>query len=326
MEQPKVSVLTPVYNGAAYLAECIESVLNQSFTNFEYIIVNNCSKDATAEIAESYVRKDSRVRLVNSDTFRPVIANHNYAFSLISPESKYVKVVSADDVIFRDFLAEFVCVVEANPSAGLVSSYRLRGGGDRWGVECTGLPYWVTLTSGKEICRSHLLTGQNLFGAPTTVLYRADLVRSNKEFYPNPRAEADISCCIETLLKSDFGFVHQVLSYERWHESRVTTKSRSLNAYTTSRLFDLKTYGPKCLSATELRQRQKELLTKLYRDLATAALNSRDREFWRYQKDRLEELGMRFDRFRLARAIGAKISGLVFNPGETLQRVFRRFH
>jgi glycosyltransferase involved in cell wall biosynthesis len=51
MEQPLVSVLTPVYNGEPYLGECIESVLNQTYQNFEYIIVNNCSKDRTLEIA-----------------------------------------------------------------------------------------------------------------------------------------------------------------------------------------------------------------------------------------------------------------------------------
>src|SRR5690242_20501129 len=56
-DKPFVSVLTPVYNGEAYLAECIESVLAQTYPNFEYIIVNNCSKDRTLEIAQSYAKK-----------------------------------------------------------------------------------------------------------------------------------------------------------------------------------------------------------------------------------------------------------------------------
>jgi glycosyltransferase involved in cell wall biosynthesis len=52
-EPPLVSVLTPVHNAAEFLAECIESILKQTYTNYEYIIVNNCSTDRTPEIARS---------------------------------------------------------------------------------------------------------------------------------------------------------------------------------------------------------------------------------------------------------------------------------
>ena len=53
-EAPLVSVITPVYNGAEYIAECVESVLAQTYKNFEYIVVDNCSKDATVEIVRRY--------------------------------------------------------------------------------------------------------------------------------------------------------------------------------------------------------------------------------------------------------------------------------
>jgi len=55
--QPLVSVLTPVYNGKEFLAECIERVLAQAYSNWEYIIVNNCSKDRTLEIALEYAKR-----------------------------------------------------------------------------------------------------------------------------------------------------------------------------------------------------------------------------------------------------------------------------
>ena len=58
-----ISVVTPVYNGERYLRECIESVLTQSYTNWEYIIVNNASTDHTLAIIEEYARSESRIRI-----------------------------------------------------------------------------------------------------------------------------------------------------------------------------------------------------------------------------------------------------------------------
>ena len=83
-EQPLVSVLTPVYNGKEFLAECIERVLAQTYSNWEYIIVNNCSKYRTLEIALEYAKKDSRIRVHDNQEFLAVIANHNHVFKMMS--------------------------------------------------------------------------------------------------------------------------------------------------------------------------------------------------------------------------------------------------
>src|ERR1700722_14853304 len=98
--EPLVSVLTPVYNGDAYLAECIESVLAQTYSNWEYVIVNNHSTDGTLAIAERYAAQDRRIRVYSNETLLDIIANHNRAFRLASAEARYCKIVSADDWIF----------------------------------------------------------------------------------------------------------------------------------------------------------------------------------------------------------------------------------
>ena len=155
-EQPLVSVLTPVYNGEAYVRECIESVIAQTYTNWEYIIVNNCSRDRTLELASEYTR-DPRIRVETNPSFLPIIANHNRAFSLISPDSKYCKVVSADDWLFPEALSRLVEVAENHPSIGLVGSYQLSGGNDTWYVRNYGLPYNATFVKGRDMCRMHTL-------------------------------------------------------------------------------------------------------------------------------------------------------------------------
>src|SRR5439155_14855095 len=100
--QPLVSVVTPVYNGEKYLSECIESVLAQTYQNWEYIIVNNCSTDNSLEIAQGYAKKDPRIGIHNNPEFVGVIQNHNIAFRQVASASKYCKVVHADDWLFPE--------------------------------------------------------------------------------------------------------------------------------------------------------------------------------------------------------------------------------
>ena len=131
-EEPLVTVLTPVYNGEAFLEECIESILRQTYRHYEYIIVNNCSKDRTLEIASQYAKRDSRIRVHNNKDFVGVIENHNIPFRLISSQSKYCKVVSADDWLFPECIKRMVELAETHPSAGIVGSYQLSGGDGKW--------------------------------------------------------------------------------------------------------------------------------------------------------------------------------------------------
>ena len=325
--QPLVSVLTPVYNGAPYLKECIESVLAQTYSNWDYTIVNNCSTDETLDIAESYARGDNRIRVCNNDVFLDVIGNHNKAFRLISQESKYCKVVSADDWLFPECLAQMVQLAEAHPSAGFVGSYQLSGGNTdwrTWDVIWTELPYPSALISGREVCRMQLLGGPYVFGSPTSLLYRSDLVRQDDNFYPNSTAEADTSACYKHLQHSDFGFVHQVLSYMRVHEQTMTAISRSRNAYESAHLSDLVEYGPNCLTRDELNKRLKEVLAGYYQFLGVSVFHRRDAAFWAYHKRRLAECHQRFSYMRLAMAVMVKGADLLLNPKQTVEKALKR--
>src|SRR5690349_21028297 len=177
--QPLVSIVTPVYNGAEFLPECIESVLAQTYQNWDHTIVNNCSTDDTVAIARRYAEKDSRIRILENDTFLRIIPNHNHALRQLSPASKYFKIVFADDWIFPNCLEEMVSLAEKHPSVGIVGAYGLQAHEVMW----AGLPYPSTVVSGREVCRRLLLDGLYVFGTPNSLLYRADLVRRHDPFF-----------------------------------------------------------------------------------------------------------------------------------------------
>ncbi len=326
-DQPQVSVVTPVYNGEPYLAECIESVLAQTYSNWEYIIVNNRSTDRTAEIAQRYAEKDKRIRVCHNEKLLDIISNHNRAFSLISPSSKYCKVVSADDWLFPECLAKMVSLAKANPSVGIVGSYQLSGVGSdwrNWRIKWVGLPYPGPVIPGRKICRLWLLNGPYIFGTPTSILYRADLVRqASGLFYPNSTAEADTSACLKYLAAADFGFVHQILCYERVHQAQITATSKSLNAYLSSQVADLREYGPLYLTEKELDARLRKMMADYYRFLAASAIDFREKKFWAYHKKRLLEIGYPLQYSRLGVAIVAKLLDLLLNPKRTAEEWVR---
>lgn len=64
MEEPKISVVVPVYNGEKYLGQCIDSILNQTFRDFELILLDDGSPDGSGAICDSYAEKDSRIRVI----------------------------------------------------------------------------------------------------------------------------------------------------------------------------------------------------------------------------------------------------------------------
>jgi glycosyltransferase involved in cell wall biosynthesis len=322
--QPLVSVVTPVYNGEPYLADCIESIVAQTYSNWEYCIVNNCSTDRTLEIAERYAKLDPRIRVHSNEQFLDIIGNANNGFRLISPDSKYCKSVSADDWLYPECLQRMVELAEAHPSVGIVGAYQVAGGGDNWYLRTDGLSYYTTVLTGRDICRKHFLSGISVFGNPTSNLYRSDLVRSTDTFFPNLSAEADVSACFKHLKDADFGFVHQVLSYERVHSEQITTTSRALNAYLGSRLNDLTAYGSFYLTPHELKTCIEDLLAEYYRFLAISAVNFQSGKFWHYHKKRLQDLGYPLSGIRLAGMICAKFADLLLNPKQTVEKMVRR--
>jgi glycosyltransferase involved in cell wall biosynthesis len=290
VSEPLVSVVTPFYNTREYLAECIESVLRQTYQNWEYVLVNNCSTDGSSDIAEQYaLRFPHKIRVIHTPSFLSQVQNYNFALTCISPRSKYCKMVQADDWLFPDCVRAMVEVAEAHPSVGMVAAYEIAG--DL--VRLDGLPYPSPEVPGRDACRLYFLKGRYLFGSPTSSLLRSEAVRSRNPFYDEQYFPfEDGHVCFDLLKAWDFGFVHQVLTYTRWDNGGLMSRLRQFEIVPFLRLSMLVAHGKDYLSSGEYDRCLKRAERQYCRYLAkhACALRRESREFWEFQRSGLASI------------------------------------
>jgi len=221
--KPLVSIGVPAYNGGKFLEECLDSILKQTYANWECVISNNYSTDDTPRIAEKYVQMDSRFKLFHTAALLPITENWNFCYSQIDPESKYFKLLPADDWITPDFLSKMVNVMESYPEVGICSSIRLVD------KELRGEGLDInqgSRFSGKEVLIGQLKQELNLTSSVNSVLYRNNSLRKLSyfpEIYQDESYHQDTFLSYELLMQFDLGFIFQVLSYTRRHEDSVTS-------------------------------------------------------------------------------------------------------
>jgi len=117
MAGPKVSIGVPVYNGQRYLEQALQSLVNQTFNDFELIISDNASTDRTAEICQDFASRDSRIRYYRNATNIGANPNFNRAFELAT--GQYFRWAAYDDVCEPTYLERCVQALDANPGAAL---------------------------------------------------------------------------------------------------------------------------------------------------------------------------------------------------------------
>ncbi len=119
-KKPKVSIGMAVYNGQAYLREAVDSLLVQSFTDFELIISDNASTDLTEVICTEYIRKDSRIRYIRqTENMGPI---KNFQFVLNEASADYFMWAAADDLIEPTFIDKLYNIMIEDPSYALTMS------------------------------------------------------------------------------------------------------------------------------------------------------------------------------------------------------------
>lgn len=116
---PDISVIMSVYNGESYLEETLQSLINQTFKNWELIVINDCSNDSTAEILEKYSQKDARIKVHTNEANLKLPASLNKAISL--SEGKYIARMDADDICLPDRFEKQYKFMEENCDVDLSS-------------------------------------------------------------------------------------------------------------------------------------------------------------------------------------------------------------
>ncbi len=116
---PKVSIVLPTYNGSAFITEAIDSILNQTYSDFELIIVNDCSTDNTLQLCQDYAQKDKRIKLISNSTNLKLPASLNVGFSYAIGE--YFTWTSDDNYYKDNAIEKMVKVLDSEKNTDLVS-------------------------------------------------------------------------------------------------------------------------------------------------------------------------------------------------------------
>ena len=207
-----ISIVLPVYNGAKYLRESIDSVLAQTYTNWELLIVDDCSKDETPEIAREYAQKDSRIHYYRNEQNLRLPRNLNKGFSLT--RGSYLTWTSDDNRYHPTALERMHAALEAAPAAQFVfASCRI--------IDGEGKPVEqlaVTQESKKQ------LVGSNPVGA--CFMYTRKAYEAVGDYDPDLVLVEDFDYWQRICMRFPCVAVEEILYDYRWHDGALTSTMR----------------------------------------------------------------------------------------------------
>jgi glycosyltransferase involved in cell wall biosynthesis len=243
-----VAVVTPVYNGAAFLQETIDSVQAQTYPNLVHIILDNASSDATAEIIERNLGRGVRIRAFRNEALLPLCDNWNKAMSLAAEEAEYLRLLCADDLMSPEFIERAVAVAQSDKDIVVVASKI------DWAHEPLEMN-WPSAASmdGVDAIRSYLSGEIGLFAIHC--LIRKSALRSDRPIFDETlKTGMDYEGVLALLHGGRLGFIHDALGWVRIHENTVTSQVMYReNIHFRDWLTVLHRYGPRVMSPRQFR-------------------------------------------------------------------------
>jgi len=216
---PRISVCIPTFNHAHFLKHAIESVLVQTFDNFELIIIDNCSSDNTRELVAEYVSSDRRVAYFCNETNVGPRENLNRCLKHASGE--YVKILCADDLLEPTCLAESLRALEADPKVVLAATARLLVDEQLRPLRVAGYTDKNQVLDGRAMIRYTLFNG-NYIGEPSAVLFRREV--AERGFDTSYSLLIDVEMWLHILEKGNLAYIGAPLCRFRYHGAQETNK------------------------------------------------------------------------------------------------------
>lgn len=234
----KVSVCIPVYNGEKYLAECLDSVLTQSFWDIEVIIVDDQSTDGSMDIARSYAKLDKRIQIHENPENLGLVGNWNRALELVSTD--YVKYVFQDDIIYPDCISRMMdvmqtydcpvaaCargfVIEANASKNIRNYFQKK---IKKPEHFFGATDYISPQRFGEVASRFPL--DNLVGEPSVLLFRKSACEKAGLFDDTFSQFVDFEFALRLISHFGIVFIPDILAYFRVHGGAQSDKNTSQN-------------------------------------------------------------------------------------------------
>lgn len=213
---PTLTVFTPVYNCQEYIQETIDSVLNQTFTDFEYLIVDDCSTDNTVELIEQY--SDPRIRLIKNETNKGISYNRNIGIE----ESKgiYLAMLDGDDIALPTRLEKQVLFLERNNDFGIVGTGVINM--DSKGI---ALEDDIQFNIPDEQIPSRMLFNNYVY--TSSVMLRKAFI-GELRFSLDYIVAEDYELWIQLIRKCNIGHVREKLIKYRIHDSSISNQKKQL--------------------------------------------------------------------------------------------------
>jgi len=200
--QPVLSVCIPTYRGAAHIAAAIDSVLSQSFRDFELIVIDDTSPDDTPAIVARY--SDSRIRYIRNESNLGPEGNWNKCLS--ESRGTFFKLLPQDDLLMPDCLGQQMAVLEKDTEENIALVFcarRIVVSGDR-AVTVRGYPGGKRgAISGREVIKRCVRFGTNLIGEPGSVMFRKSLALQIGPFDATNAYVIDLDYWFRLLLKGN---------------------------------------------------------------------------------------------------------------------------
>lgn len=218
MSAPKVSVCIPVYNAADYIRQAIDSVLVQNFRDYEIVIVDNSSTDATVSVIEDATKRAAgNVRFYRNDRNIGLVANLNKCLEYARGD--YIKFLCADDLLLPGCIEAMARALDHNHSATLVGCTRTTIDKHGRNLGSKRYPGNGTVIGGHEVI-TRCLFGGNFIGEPSAVMFRRRQAADG--FQESMPQLSDMDMWFRLLEQGDFIVLKQSLCAVRLHTTQVT--------------------------------------------------------------------------------------------------------